>query len=219
MDTVFNALKERQRKERHSYDQNLTVRVHRALSWLQRAELCDKDLDGRFVFLWISFNAAYAHEIKNNYSLYEQEMFNAFLEKLHQLDTRERFQKLVWQEYTNSIRILLNNKHVFQPFWDCRNGKISDDQWIERFELAKKNAAIALGKGDTPRVLAIVMSRLYTLRNQLIHGGATWNSNVNRDQIRDCTRFLNSLVPIVIETMMDNPQDLWGQPCYPVVSE
>ena len=35
-------------------------------------------------------------------------------------------------------------------------------------------------------VLSIVLSRIYTLRNQLVHGGATWDSSVNREQLRDC---------------------------------
>ena len=34
----YKVLKERQRKERHIHDANLAVRVHRALSWLNRAE-------------------------------------------------------------------------------------------------------------------------------------------------------------------------------------
>jgi hypothetical protein len=70
---------------------------------------------------------------------------------------------------------------------------------------------------DTVTVLAIVLSRVYVLRNQLVHGGATWNSRVNRDQVRDCTRFLGQLVPLVVGIMMDHPATLWGDPCYPVV--
>jgi hypothetical protein len=42
---------------------------------------------------------------------------------------------------------------------------------------------------------------------------------VNRDQIRDCAAFMSKLVPAVIEIMMDHPQTLWGQACYPVVQE
>jgi hypothetical protein len=64
-----------------------------------------------------------------------------------------------------------------------------------------------------------VLSRLYTLRNQLMHGGATWNSSVNRDQIRDCANLLGKLVPLVIEIMMDNVNTLWGDACYPVVGQ
>jgi hypothetical protein len=70
----------------------------------------------------------------------------------------------------------------------------------------------------TTTVLSIILSRMYTLRNQLIHGGATWNGSVNRDQLRDCSAFLGKLVPFVIKLMMDNPDTLWGDACYPVVA-
>jgi hypothetical protein len=32
---------------------------------------------------------------------------------------------------------------------------------------------VALGRQDTVTVLSIVLSRIYVLRNQLVHGGAT----------------------------------------------
>ena len=64
-------LKQRQRAERDSYHPNLALRVHRALSWLNRAEQAD-DPDGRFIFLWIVFNAAYATEIGESYRLSER---------------------------------------------------------------------------------------------------------------------------------------------------
>ena len=74
-----------------------------------------------------------------------------------------------------------------------------------------------MGKRDTVTVLSIVLSRIYTLRNQLVHGGATWGSSVNRAQLRDCTHLMRKLVPLVIEIMMDHPESFWGDACYPVV--
>lgn len=65
----------------------------------------------------------------------------------------------------------------------------------------------------------MLFNRIYTLRNQLIHGGATWNGAVNREQMRDCVNLLSKLVPLVIELMMDSPDTLWGNACYPVVME
>lgn len=44
----YEALKARQRAERHEHHPNLVLRVHRALSWLQRAE-AEQDPDSRFV--------------------------------------------------------------------------------------------------------------------------------------------------------------------------
>ncbi len=52
-----------------------------------------------------------------------------------------------------------------------------------------------------------------------MHGGATWRSSVNRDQIRDGTAILADLVPRVIHLLIVNPEEDWGAPCYPVVPD
>ncbi|MEZ1317713.1 HEPN domain-containing protein [Pseudomonas fluorescens] len=212
----YQTLKARHRLERDNHHVNLTLRVHRALSWLQRAEQTD-DADGRFVFLWIAFNAAYATDIDENFRLSEQETFRAFLCKLCDLDRQRQIENLVWTEFSGSIRVLLDNQYVFQSFWDYQNGKISQDQWTERFAAGRRRAQSALAKRDTAEVLAVLFNRIYTLRNQVMHGGATWNSSINRPQLRDCSNLLGKLVPLIIELMLDNPDTLWGDACYPVV--
>ena len=210
------ALKKRQRKERDSYPPNLALRVHRALSWLERAEQCE-DIDARFIFLWIAFNAAYANEIGNQERHSEQKVFDLFLEKLLDLDKARVLYELIWTEFPSSIRMLLNNQFVYQPYWDYHNGQLDEAQWKSRFKRAMVSAHKALASQDTAIVLSIVLSRMYTLRNQLVHGGATWNSSINRDQLRDCAAFLGKMVPFIIQLMMDNPGTLWGAPSYPVV--
>jgi hypothetical protein len=217
----YQALKERHRAERGAWHPNLSLRVHRALSWLDRAEQLglQNDADGQFILLWIAFNAAYATEIDERFRLSEQETFRAFLTKLVELDAgRKRFEALVWEEFPKSIRVLLDNKFVFQDFWNFKNGSLPEEEWKRRFAGAKKAAKSALAARDTVTVLAVVLSRIYTLRNQLVHGGATWNGSVNREQMRDCVNLMGKLVPLVIETMMDNPGTLWGDACYPVVT-
>ena len=211
-----HSLKERQRAERENHPTNLALRVHRALSWLDRAERCE-DQDGKFIFLWIAFNAAYANELGDQERAPEQKVFEDFLQKLVDLDKSETLFNLIWTEFSSSIRLLLDNRFVYQPFWDFHNGKISEEQWQSSFASAKVAANKALASHRTTQVLSIVLARMYTLRNQLIHGGATWNSSVNRDQLRDCSAFLGKLVPYVIQLMMDNPNTLWGDASYPVV--
>lgn len=213
----YESLKKRQRAERHAHGANLGLRVHRAISWLHRAELQQDDPDGRFIFLWIAFNAAYATEIDEKYRLSEQETFRGFLQKLIELDGQGRIAALVWTEFPGSIRLLLDNKFVFQDFWSFHNGVLTEAEWQRRFAEARKVAKRALASHDTVTVLGVALSRIYTLRNQLIHGGATWGSKINRDQIRDCSNLLGKLVPLVIEIMLDNPATLWGEACYPVV--
>ena len=59
---TFQALKEKQRAIRSGFPETMGLRVHRAISWIGRAEACEEDDDARFIFLWIAFNAAYADE-------------------------------------------------------------------------------------------------------------------------------------------------------------
>ena len=219
MPATHAQLKKRQRAERAGYPPNLALRVHRALSWLDGADHLGAagNLDGQFICLWIAFNAAYATEIDERYRLSAQRTFQQFLEKLVGLDRAGRIEELVWTEFPGSIRVLLDNPYVSAEFWRWQRGELTETQWKRSFGAAKRAATAALGKRDTARVLAIVLARIYTLRNQLMHGGATWGSAVNREQLRDCTRLLAKLVPLVIETMMDNPGTLWGDACYPVV--
>lgn len=214
----YHDLKARHRAEREGHPPNLSLRVHRALSWLNRAEQLEDDPDTQFILLWISFNAAYATEIDERYRLSEQAHFREFVGKLVALDTKKRFQALVWNEFSGSIRVLLDNPYVFHDFWSHHRGEIEAVEWQRRFDAAKKAAHQALARQDTETVLVIALSRIYVLRNQIMHGGATWNSSVNRDQVRDCGRLLAKLVPLILEVMLDNPGTLWGDACFPVIT-
>ena len=213
----YDSLKARHRAERAGQHPNLALRVHRALSWLQRAEQLVAAPDGRFIFLWVVFNAAYATEIDEKYRLSEQETFRNFIRKLVELDKKERLAGLVWNEFTGSIRLLIDNPYVFQEFWDFKNGRLTEEEWKRRFVKAREAAKKALATRDTVALLCITLSRVYFLRNQLIHGGATWGGSVNRDQVQDSVNLMAKFAPLVIEIMMDNPGTLWGDACYPVV--
>lgn len=212
------ALKSRHRKERHRHNPALALRVHRALSWLDRAGRSSDDKDVQFILLWVAFNAAYAQDLGLETSQSERERLHAFLGHLCRVDAA-RFEQLVWTEFSGSIRVLLENRYVFQPFWDWRNGRISEDEYQRQFDGARRTVERALGNGDTNTVLQIVFHRLYTLRNQLVHGGATWNGEVNRDQVRDCATILGRFVPVIIATLMDHPSEDWGPVHYPVVAD
>ncbi|WP_210394647.1 HEPN domain-containing protein [Motiliproteus sediminis] len=219
----FSTLKQRHREERQRYHPNLSLRVHRALSWLGKAErdVEQGDYDSAFVFYWIAFNAAYASDLSSVQAsadkLCEAERFGDFVRKLCGLDRDNRLYEWVWHEFSDNIRLLLNNPYVFQPFWDVHSGRSPARDWQQEFQAANRAASRALGQKDTPAVVSITLSRIYTLRNQMIHGGATYASGVNREQVRTAKRFLQGFVPIIITLMMDNPDTLWGDACYPVV--
>lgn len=212
----YSDLKEKQRRLRGSYPEALALRVHRALSWLGRAELETEDDDVRFILYWIGFNAAYASDL--GYDITGERMaFRTFFETLVKLDGASRIHHAVWQRFSQEIRIFLNNPYVFAPFWAHQNGEAGNADWEARLMAAKKAASISIMQKDTVKVLTILFDRLYVLRNQIVHGGATWNSAVNRDQLRDGVAILATLLPIFIDLMLDHADIDWGRPFYPVV--
>jgi hypothetical protein len=213
----FDDLKAKQRRLRDGFPEPLGLRVHRAISWLGRAEQESDDLDAAFIFYWIAFNAAYAAEAPASVAGSERSNFAAFFEKLIALDATNRIYGEIWTRFPDSIRVLLDNKFVFQPFWSHQNGVEGYADWEDRFARGRDVLHKALARKDTKLILSTLFDRLYVLRNQLLHGGATWNSSVNRGQVRDGTRILASLVPIFIDLMLDNPGLDWGVPYYPVV--
>jgi hypothetical protein len=218
MELTYSALKARQREIRHTFSESLALRTHRSLSWLDRAERETGDTDAKFIFLWIAFNAAYAHEIPDKAGFSERRLYLLFFRKLVELDREKLVYKLLWENFSGPIRLLIENEFVFRPYWEYRNGRYSEEEWLELFGRSKASAKRALARMNSEKVMAIAFDRLYVLRNQILHGGATWNSSVNRRQVNDGARFLERVVPLLVHLMMENPDATWGEPTYPVVS-
>jgi hypothetical protein len=225
-----DTLKQKQRALRDGFPLPLTLRVHRALSWLIRASRDEDDLDTRFILLWIGFNAAYAGDLERAFedeeatqwrkgSVNERERFDDFFRTLVRLDADNRLYDTLWKRFGQEIRVLLDNRYVFAPFWKHHAGLPGGAGWEITFEAAKRAAHAALAAGNTPVVLSILFDRLYVLRNQLLHGGATWNSAANRAQVRDGAAILGHLLPLFVDLMMDNPDEDWAMPLYPVIEE
>lgn len=93
------------------------------------------------------------------------------------------------------------------------------EHWRESFEEARQRVHRALAQQDTERVLYEVFVRLYTLRNQLMHGGSTWNSSVNRAQLRDGCALMARVLPVMLAVMMNHPAQFEGRPFYPVIKD
>ena len=213
----FDTLKQYQREVRDTFTDNLGIRVHRALSWLKRAEQCEDD-DSRFIFLWIAFNAAYGCDIHDDKRFSERNLHHHFIKRICKMDDKNLLYDLVWDEFSGSIRLFLDNRYIYQPFWEFKRGNLDEVDWILRIARATVRARKALVNQDTGKVLAIIFNRLYTLRNQLIHGGATWDSKLNRNQVRDGANILGKIVPVIIHLMMLHPDQYWGAPSYPVAA-
>jgi hypothetical protein len=113
--------------------------------------------------------------------------------------------------------MLLENQYVFAPFWHHHNGNEGYADWRDMLDRSRKVIASALTRQDSATILSVLFDRLYVLRNQLVHGGATWQSEVNRAQVRDGAALLGTLLPVFIDLMMDHRDHNWPMPHYPVV--
>lgn len=208
------------KQNREHFNEDFRLRIHRSLSWLQRAEQAqqEQDIDSQFIFLWISFNAAYAKDLGAGLRSTDKGTFVEFINRICYLDSQQNIYHAVWDKFSGSIRILLNNQFTFQSFWDYHNGLTTEQVWLEGFVKNRNKALNALTSKDTSTVLISVFNHLYTLRNQIIHGGATFNSTVNRSQLKDASNILSTLVPEMLQVMLNNPHEkTWGKPFYPVV--
>ena len=190
------------------------MRIHRGLSWVQRAENEVRDPDASFIFYWIAFNSIYADIDAKDEP--EKNKFNSFFNQILRLDDAKKVYSLLWIRFHNEIKSLLNNQFIFQPFWWHMIDK-SAPNWEDSFNKANKRVEHALREQNSHVILSILMERLYVLRNQLIHGGSTWNSGKNRDQVVDGNKFLKDFVPCLLEIMLKNPDENWGDNNYPIL--
>ncbi len=218
-------LKAKQRDIRDGFPETMGLRVHRSISWIRRAELAEDD-DAKFVFLWIAFNAAYADEKKRRRHVRsgfksdpEKSLFADFFGQVVKLDDQGRIYEAIRNQFHDSIHSLIANKFVYNPFWQHQNGMADFGNWKSQFADSKRRFKFDFDSRKTVVVLGALFDRLYVLRNQIMHGGSTWDSRVNRAQVRDGAAILGFLIPVLVDLMMDHPHENWGVPFYQVIEE
>jgi len=191
----------------------IRIRLQRALSWLERAEKESDDLDAGFIFYWVSFNATYSKpKIAENET--ESDRFKAYFARIVACDKESKVYELIFRRFSSEINRILQNKYIFGLFWQAQSGEF-DGSWKQIFDDEKKRIATALNEESTAVILKILFSRLYVLRNQLLHGNATWEGKTNRTQVRDGYQLISKLQPVFLAIMILNYDKDWGYIMYP----
>lgn len=212
-------------------------RMRRSISWFDLS-LNTETPDEEFIFLWISFNAAYGVELRHpdseDDSLSEFEKFRDFLRNILVRDIRGEIEtRLTGRKLAGRIDHLLRNHFVYEPFWRSlrEDGGELGESWEDRFERSRGRVSYSfrrLSETDVPleekvdllqTVLVEVFLRLYTLRNQVFHGGATYGTGRGRKQIKDGSFIMANLVPVILDIMEadiaeDPSSDVWGEVAY-----
>ena len=193
-------------------------RMRRARSWLEQSRKVESD-EEKFICLWIAFNAAYGGEPTGQNEYPDRERFTNFLEDIINCDTQKEIENILWKTYSGPIRVLLKNQYVYAPFWEWVRDPSTDNDWKKRFERVNTRINRALGKRDVHSVFTEVFWRLYQLRNQVFHGGVTFAEGWGRTQLRDGSRIMAEVVPVMLKIMDENPGVDWGKVAYPRVSD
>lgn len=208
-------LKNRLREQRDLLNELQSTRLHRALSWMSAAQQQNDDADLRFVCSWISFSACCYVEGSGDSSLEEQQAFQRFIQQLVSLDKQERIYDCLWHQFSGPVKALIKNPYVFAPFWESQ--RRNNDGWKTAFDQSSVAALNFLSRKKVPELLGIVLDRLSVLHNQVVRGGATYQSRVNREQVEDGGQLLLALMPVIIDIMLTHSDHDWGDLPYPVV--
>lgn len=203
-----------------------TIRMQRAWSWHARSKEAQFD-DEKFIFLWIAFNAAYGTELPDarvNEKIPERHRFRDFVREIVKRDNENAIGTTLWKKFSGPVHMLLKNEFVFRPFWDCVQGRQEGKDWESTFKKKNQQVYNGLGNNDVSGVLEEVLSRLYVLRNQIFHGGKTFDKSLGQEQVRDGSRIMEALVPLILQIMQDDIDDeksgsgiVWGTLNYPRV--
>lgn len=96
-------------KTQRDANQGFSIRVWRAISWLERAESFDaSDPEGRFISTWIGFNALYGRLDDGGKPWGDRESWGAFLAQVSRLDHESRIRRILGKRENQTV--LSSNK-------------------------------------------------------------------------------------------------------------
>ena len=195
--------------------QNFQVRVHRSLSWFERAsELNEEEHpDGRLLYAWIALSSLYGGwDEQSGYPARDSESRQAFVEMLLRIDGGGLLAETI-TALEADILWVLDNKFLDPRFWKNpqQPGNVH----------AKYHRAVRLYHDKNwAAILEYTLERLAVLRGQIVHGAATRGSKLNRESLDRCRTVLESLLPVVLQLVIENrADDDWAPLCYPPVKE
>ena len=196
-------------------NQSFAIRVHRALSWMGRASK-QEDLETRFIFQWIAFNSLYGQareglptaRSQRGYGGGDRDEYVNFLAKVAGLDEAPLMKAAT--QVRPFLEELVACQYLHYGYW--RN--IPD--WPEMLQKDIDRFGRTMESRNIGRVLSVVFDRLYTMRLQLFHGGATFGSRVNRKTVKLSEMILRQFMRPILKVMIDHGLDEdWGEFAYP----
>lgn len=189
------------------------IRIHRCFSWLQRVEEIKDSgaTDAALIFQWTALNSLYSQwneDLREPVS--DRESLPPFLDRALQLDADDQISQVL-KDHRKLGMSIFDDEYLTKFFWE--------DPTDERARKAKKtkfDARTWYVEDRLSLILERLLERIYFLRCQLVHGGATFGGRLNRTVLRRCSTMLGHLLPAILLALIDHGYDEdWGPLCYP----
>lgn len=180
----------------HLYEDN-RIRIHRAFTWLERAERCrDQELDDRVLAQWAGLSALFARwDSERAQPLTQRAALNAFVKQIFATDQDGIIAATLERE-----RLLVSNM-------------FTDRYLAKHVESVDLKGLIARRRWD--RVLAHLLERCALVHAQLAQGGSTYGSRENRTVLKRTSMTLDALALAVIQVVINHGySDDWGDLCW-----
>ena len=189
------------------------IRTHRAFSWLDRvAELgSDPASDEGLIFRWVRLNSLYGRwDDATGRPEEDRVSWSSFLDRIMELDVDGRICGML-VEHKRLVMSVFKDAFLTKYFWEAPS-----QQRIRKSQKTKHDADTWYQQDQYRLILQRVTERIYFLRCQLVHGGATSRSRLNRTAVKRCSIMLGHLVTAILLVTIDHGSDEdWGPLCYP----
>jgi hypothetical protein len=201
--------------------EDVRIRIHRALTWLEFADRCDGtvELDARLVAQWIALNSLYGRwDSRAGSPMPDRESLRAFATQALMHD-HDGLVAAVLRANSRLAISLFEDRYLCRHFWEqptapSGRNRNRDAAW------GAANAREHLREGRHGALLERVLDRIHFVRNQLVHGGSTFNGRLNRTAVRRSSQMLDHLLACFLQILMEHGYvDDWGVLCYPPIEE
>jgi hypothetical protein len=201
--------------------EDLRIRVHRACCALEQAEACEglgqeaSNVDSALIFRWIALNSLYGHwDTERGMPVPDRRALDTFTSQVARVDEGGRMSAAL-----NALRAeaaaLLENPFLIERFWASAEWETVRPQ---RGRMRKFEAELRENRPGA--ALHRLLMAVYFLRCQMVHGGATIGSSMNRVTVEPAAAVLRLMTGQVIALVMEQGDRMeWGELCYPPIRE
>lgn len=201
-------------------DQGLLDRLQRADSWIQAAsELSPDRMHESFIFLYIAFNCMYGRRRYEGDETQIGDDLDAFFKRILIMREKDAHKggtllKDALKACQQDGAVLIRDRFLVNRYW---RGSQPAASLQDRLNKEASGALQALADENYREFLSPVFRRISVLRNQVMHGCATYGSrSYGRASLAKALRVLRVLVPSFYQLMRQYGHDMtWDPIPYP----